>query len=91
MISAKTGENIHAVLERIVSDIPAPSGEAESPLRALIFAFPFDLHIIENLCFHIPLGDRLGLLKNPVCQRALPMVDVPIRHRLSGSFAGLPR
>ena len=41
-ISAKTGENIHAVLERIVSDIPAPSGEAESPLRALIFDSYYD-------------------------------------------------
>ncbi len=41
-ISAKTGENIHAVLERIVSDIPAPSGEAEAPLRALIFDSYYD-------------------------------------------------
>ncbi len=41
-ISAKTRENIHAVLERIVSDIPAPSGEAESPLRALIFDSYYD-------------------------------------------------
>lgn len=41
-ISAKTGENIHAVLERIVSDIPAPSGEEEAPLRALIFDSYYD-------------------------------------------------
>ena len=36
-ISAKQGINIHAVLEKIVSDIPAPTGDVNAPLRALIF------------------------------------------------------
>ena len=36
-ISAKTGENIGEVMERIVSDIPAPQGDENDPLRALIF------------------------------------------------------
>ena len=54
---------------RVIGQRNRPRFDRDAP-------FPFDLHIIENLCFHIPLGDRLGLLKNPVCQRALPMVDV---------------
>jgi GTP-binding protein LepA len=36
-ISAKEGENVRAVMDRIVRDIPPPRGSAEKPLRALIF------------------------------------------------------
>ncbi len=41
-ISAKTGLNVEEVLERIVSDIPAPSGDANEKLQALIFDSYYD-------------------------------------------------
>ena len=41
-VSAKAGINIHAVLEKIVSDIPAPSGDINAPLRAMIFDSIYD-------------------------------------------------
>ena len=42
MISAKTGENCGDVLEAIVRHIPAPKGNAEAPLQALIFDAYYD-------------------------------------------------
>jgi GTP-binding protein LepA len=41
-ISAKTGENVDALLKTVIEKIPPPQGEQEKPLRALIFDAVYD-------------------------------------------------
>ena len=44
LASGKTGEGVHDLLEAVVYGIPAPKGDADAPLRALIFDSYFDAY-----------------------------------------------
>lgn len=44
LISAKTGEGVEKVLDRVVADVPPPSGQPDNTARALIFDSYFDSH-----------------------------------------------
>ena len=65
-VSAKTGEGVDAVLEAIVHRLPAPEGDPEAPLRALIFDSWYDSYQGVVTLFRIEdgrlrRGDRIRL------------------------------
>ncbi|MDN6409799.1 MAG: translation elongation factor 4 [Yaniella sp.] len=43
-VSGKTGEGVEALLDRVVRDVPAPSGDADAPARAMIFDSIYDTY-----------------------------------------------
>ena len=55
-ISAKLGKNIDAVLEDIVANIPAPTGDPKAPLRALVFDSQSDPYLGVVVLFRIMEG-----------------------------------
>ncbi len=68
-VSAKTGLNIEQVLEAVVRDIPAPNGDSDSPLKALIFDSYYDsyLGVVVNVRVidgTLRGGDRIRLMSN---------------------------
>jgi len=68
-VSAKAGLNIDQVLDKIISDIPAPDGDENAPLRCLIFDSYYDsyLGVVVNIRVvegTIRAGERIRLMSN---------------------------
>lgn len=67
LISAKTGLNIGDVLEYVVKNIPAPNGDEEAPLKALIFDSYYDSYkgvvcIVRVMDGKIKIGTKIKLM-----------------------------
>jgi GTP-binding protein LepA len=66
-VSAKEGLNIDLLFEKIVSFIPAPYGEENKPLKALIFDMKYDVYkgvviFIRIIDGSLAIGDRIRLM-----------------------------
>ena len=67
-VSAKTGLHVHELLEHIVRDIPAPDGDENKPLKALIFDSYYDSYrgvviLIRIKDGSIAVGDHIKLMQ----------------------------
>lgn len=68
-ISAKTGLGVDKVLEKIVKDVPAPTGDLTAPLKALIFDSKYDDYrgvVLSVRVFEgtVKKGDRIRLMNS---------------------------
>ncbi len=66
-VSAKTGLNVEQVLKMIVKDIPAPTGDINAPLKALIFDSNYDAYrgVVINIRLkegQVKVGDVIHLM-----------------------------
>ncbi|MDR1697683.1 MAG: translation elongation factor 4 [Erysipelotrichaceae bacterium] len=69
LVSAKMGTNIAAILEQIVMKIPAPKGQDQGPLKALIFDSYYDSYrgvipLVRIFDGEIRVGDEILLYSN---------------------------
>ncbi|MBC1456541.1 translation elongation factor 4 [Listeria newyorkensis] len=69
LASAKSGIGIEDILEQVVAKIPAPTGDIDAPLKALIFDSVFDAYrgVIANIRImegSVKAGDKIRMMAN---------------------------
>jgi GTP-binding protein LepA len=98
-ISAKTGEGVPELLDRVVETIPPPGGDPDAPLQALIFDSQFDQYrgVVSSVRVvngRMPTGSRLrfmqtGALHDPIEIGVRRPVPTPVAELGSGEVGYL--
>ncbi|MCD8204153.1 MAG: translation elongation factor 4 [Coprobacillus sp.] len=93
-VSAKTGQNVHQLLEAIVKYVPAPKGDENSPLKALIFDSYYDsyrgaviLIRVKEGCVHV--GDEIYLMGSKKTYKVTELgIRTPDEEKVDALYAG---
>lgn len=92
-VSAKTGEGVAEILEKIVADVPPPKGGREAPLRALIFDSVYDAYrgaiayvrVAEGA---VKAGDRIKFLATRKIVEALEVGEFKLKYQPAETLRG---
>jgi GTP-binding protein LepA len=93
-VSAKDGKNVEAVLEAVVHKVPPPTGDADAPLRALVFDSHYDsykgvityVRIAEG---QLTAGDSIHLMATGVDVKPIEVgIFAPVMKPIQGLTAG---
>jgi len=68
-VSAKTGQGIHETLEAIVNELPAPTGDRDAPLKAMLVDSWYDSYLgvivlVRIMDGVLKKGDRVRMMSN---------------------------
>ena len=94
LVSAKTGEGVEALLEKIIEVIPAPKGDSQKELKALIFDSLFDSYrgVITSIRImdgEVRVGDNIRMMESGAVYDVVGLaVNTPKEKEVSSLKAG---
>ncbi len=94
LTSAKTGKGIETLLEAIINRLPAPNGNFDRPLKALIFDSIFDLYrgaipLIRIVDGEIKIGDKIKMIASNTNYEVVELgVNTPKKEKKEKLVAG---
>ncbi|MBP5678920.1 MAG: elongation factor 4 [Bacilli bacterium] len=92
--SAKTGEGIDELLEKIIEVIPHPTGDKKKPLKALIFDSLFDSYrgVITSICIkegEVKVGDIIRMMETGATYEVVGLsINNPKEQEVKSLIAG---
>ena len=92
--AGKTGEGIEDLLNKVITDIPAPTGNEDDPLRALIFDSEYDPYrgIITSVRIvdgKVRVGDIIEMMETHATYEVLGIsIDTPKEKKVNELSAG---